>query len=132
MCGWQRVAIGDARRDAVFRAQRMNRRPELGLVPNSWVGYSGSGGLDSNALIEGTVRFVLDVGTTTLSESDLTNASFTDGTSANQNAAGGETSGVPPTTDGMGLVVPALALLSMRLVALAGVAYYIRKPDSRR
>ena len=103
---------------------------EFGLVPNSWVAYRGNSGLDSNALIEGTVQFVLNLGTTGLSETDIRGVYFTYGTFANR-TGGGTTSGAPTTTGGTGIVLT-IALLSILGIAVAVAAYSMRRPDYDR
>ena len=50
--------------------------------------YSGNGGLDNNALIEGTVKFVLN-GVSGFTEADIKNVYFTYGTSAGENTVPG-------------------------------------------
>jgi hypothetical protein len=105
---------------------------EFGLVPNAWVPGSGNGGLDNNALIEGTVQFVLNLNQTGLTEADIRNVYFTYGTAAGENTVPGTTSSTPtttttPTTGN----VPEPALLSMLGIALAGAAYRMRKPRSK-
>jgi hypothetical protein len=105
---------------------------EFGLVPNAWVAGSGNGGLDSNALIEGTVQFVLNLGTTTLTEADIKNVYFTYGTAAGENTVPGTTSSTPTSTSTpTSGNVPEPALLSMLGMALAGAAYRMRKPGSK-
>jgi hypothetical protein len=100
---------------------------EFGLVPNAWLAGSGNGGLDKNALIEGTVMFVLE-GVAGKSESDIRSVYFTYGTSAGENTVPGTTSTIGDTlTTG---AVPEPALLSMLGMALAGAAYRMRKPGS--
>jgi hypothetical protein len=51
---------------------------ESGLLPTAWSAWSGNNYLDSNALVEGTVKFVLNVGSG-LQESDIKNVYFTYG-----------------------------------------------------
>lgn len=104
---------------------------EFGLVPDAWVAGSGNGGLDNNALIEGTVQFVLNLGTTSLNESDIKNVYFTYGTSAGENTVPGTTS--TPTSTGTPTTgsIPEPALLSLLGMALAGAAYRRRRADSK-
>jgi hypothetical protein len=101
---------------------------EFGLVPNAWVAGSGNGGLDQNALIEGTVMFVLE-GVAGKTESDIKSVYFTYGTSAGENTVYGKTSTSGGTTGGTPTTgaVPEPALLSMLGMALAGAAYRMRK-----
>ena len=54
----------------------------FGIVSDGWVAGSGNGGLDGVALIEGIVKFVLDI-PDGLEETDLNNVYFTYGTSPN-------------------------------------------------
>ena len=58
---------------------------------------SGNGGLNGVALIEGTVKFVLNI-PDGLQESDISNVYFTYGTSPNENTLGSTTD--TPTTSG--------------------------------
>jgi len=103
---------------------------EFGLVPNGWVAGSGNGGLDGNALIEGTVRFVLTI-PAGLQESSISNVYFTYGTSPGENTVPGTTA--TPTTSGGPTTgsVPEPAMLSMLGLALAGAAFRMRKPGSK-
>lgn len=102
---------------------------EFGLVPNGWAAWGGNGGLDQNALIEGTVEFVLNIPSGLL-ESDIKNVYFTYGTSAGEKkipgtstttTSGGSTSGS----------IPEPALLSVFGVALAGAALRMRRRGAR-
>jgi hypothetical protein len=100
---------------------------EFGLVPNSWVAYSGNGGLDANALIEGTAKFVLTI-PSGLTEADIRNVYFTYGTSPGENTVPGTTSATPtststPTTGS----IPEPALLTMLGMGLVGLGYRMRK-----
>ena len=89
---------------------------EFGIVPDGWVAGSGNPGLDSNALIEGSVQFVL-TGVAGLTEQDIKNVYFTYGTSAREGTLVGTTSGVQSSN---GSSVPEPALLS--LIGLGAVA----------
>jgi hypothetical protein len=105
---------------------------EFGLVPNGWAPWGGNGGLDANALIEGTVEFVLEIpdGVQVL-ETDLGNVYFMYGTSPTDTRIPGTSS---TTTSGGGTTggsVPEPALLSVLGVALAGVALRMRRRVSR-
>ena len=103
---------------------------EFGLVPNGWVSDSGNGGLDNNALIEGTVRFVLTI-PAGLQESSISNVYFTYGTAAGENTVPG-TSGTPTTSGGPTTgSVPEPAMLSMLGMALAAAAFRMRRPGSK-
>jgi len=92
----------------------------FGIVPDGWVG-SGNGGLNGVALIEGTVKFVLNI-PDGLQESDISNVYFTYGTSPNENTLGTTTD--TPTTSGTPTTggVPEPAVLSLLGLALGGVA----------
>jgi hypothetical protein len=98
----------------------------FGIVPDGWNAFSGNGGLDKVALVEGTVKFVLNI-PDGLQESDIKNVYFTYGTSPSENVLGGTTGGVASTTTGS---VPEPAALSMLGLALAGIAYRLRRRPS--
>ena len=105
---------------------------EFGLVPNGWAAWSGNGGLDGNALIEGTVEFVLEIpeGVQVL-ETDIGKVYFMYGTSPSETSIPGTsttTTGGGGTTNGS---VPEPALLSVLGVALAGAALRMRRRVSR-
>ena len=93
--------------------------------------YSGNGGLDNNALIEGTVKFVLNI-PSGLSESDIKNVYFTYGTSAGENTIPGTTSATPTSTSTpTSGSIPEPALLTMLGMGLVGAGYRMRKSKSR-
>ena len=104
---------------------------EFGLVPNNWIAYSGNGGLDNNALIEGTAKFVLTI-PSGLTEADITNVYFTYGTSAGENTVPGTTSATPTSTSTpTSGSIPEPALLTMLGMGLVGAGYRMRKSKSR-
>jgi len=96
---------------------------EFGIVPDGWVAGSGNGGLDNNALIEGSVSFVLS-GVAGLKESDITNVYFTYGTKAGENTLVGTTNGVVSSG---GSNVPEPALLSLLGLGAIGVARRLKR-----
>jgi len=98
----------------------------FGIVPDGWVAGSGNGGLDSVALIEGAVKFVLTI-PNGLKESDIKNVYFTYGTAPNEGTLGGTTSGTPSTTTTTTSGVPEPGMLSLLGVALAGVGVRLRR-----
>jgi hypothetical protein len=90
---------------------------EFGIVPAEFVAGSGNGGMDGEAFIAGTVKYVLTI-PTGLSESEISNVYFTYGTSPGGGLPG--TPGTGTTTTSTSVPEPAsLALLGMG-VALAG------------
>ena len=103
----------------------------FGLEPDGWVAGSGNGGLDGVPLIEGTVKFVLNI-PDGLQESDIKNVYFTYGTALGEGTlpgTGGVTTSGGGTTTAGGTTgnVPEPATLSMLGLALAGVSYRLRK-----
>ena len=87
---------------------------EFGIVPATFVGGDGNGGMDDNPFIAGTVKFVLTI-PAGLSEDDIKNVYFTYGTSPN-----GGVPGTSITTTSTSVPEPAsLALLGMGM-AVAG------------
>ena len=96
---------------------------QFGIVPDGWVAGSGNGGLDNNALIEGSVQFVL-TGVAGLQASDISNVYFTYGTSANENTLRGTTSGAQSSS---GSSVPEPALLSLIGLGAVGVARRLKR-----
>jgi hypothetical protein len=100
----------------------------FGIVPDGWAPFSGNGGLDGVALVDGTVKFVLNI-PDGLKESDIKNVYFTYGTAAGEGTLQATTSGTPTTTGGQTTngTVPEPATLSMLGLALAGVSYRLRK-----
>jgi len=98
----------------------------FGILPDGWSAVP-NGGLQNVPLIEGTVKFVLNI-PDGLEESDIDNVYFTYGTSANEGTLPGTTSNTPttsgtPTTGG----VPEPATLSMLGLALGGIAYRLKR-----
>jgi len=103
----------------------------FGIVPDGWTPLSGNGGLDGVALVDGTVKFVLNI-PDGLSESDIKNVYFTYGTSPGEGTLTPTTSGTPTTTGGNTTSgsVPEPAMLSMLGLAMAGLGYRLRKRQS--
>ena len=98
----------------------------FGIVPDGWTAYSGNGGLDGVALVDGTVKFVLKI-PDGLAEGDIKNVYFTYGTSANENTLHATTNGSVTTS---GSTVPEPATLSMLGLAMAGLGYRLRRRKS--
>jgi hypothetical protein len=98
----------------------------FGLVPDGWLEFSGNGGLDNVALVDGTVKFVLkNIGN--LQEADIKNVYFTYGTSPGEGTLSATSSGSVTVTSS---TVPEPAMLSMLGIALAGLGYRLRKRQS--
>jgi hypothetical protein len=102
---------------------------EFGIVPDGWTEDQGNNALDAEALIAGTVQFVLQIPNgVTLQESDIKNVYFTYGTSTSEpKFKGGTTTAVPTTGTGSTGSVPEPALLSMLGLALVGVGVQMRR-----
>jgi hypothetical protein len=102
----------------------------FGIVPLGWDPYSGNGGLDGVALVDGTVQFVLTI-PPGLKESDISNVYFTYGTSPGEGTLTPTTSG-SVTTGGGGTTggVPEPATLGMLGLAMASLGYRLRKRRS--
>jgi hypothetical protein len=98
----------------------------FGIVPAGWAPYSGNGGLDKVALVDGTVKFVLKV-PKTLSESDISNVNFTYGTKPNEGTLHAPPSGTGSSVTTTNGTVPEPAMLSVLGVALTGLGYRMRK-----
>ena len=97
----------------------------FGMVPDGWVAGSGNGGLDRVALIEGTVKFVLNI-PDGLEETDITDVYFTYGTSPNEGTLT-RTSGTGSTTTNGSIPEP--AALSLLGLALVGIGYRLRRRE---
>lgn len=98
----------------------------FGIVPDGWTAYSGNGGLDGVALVDGTVQFVLTI-PKGLSEADIKNVYFTYGTQKNEGTLKATTTGFVTTT---GHTVPEPAMLSVFGLAMAGLGYRMRRRKS--
>ena len=93
---------------------------EFGVVPAGFVPFSGNGGVDDNALIAGTVKFVLEV-PAGLSESSISNVYFTYGTSPGEGTVPG--TGITTT----GAQVPEPAALALLGIGFAVIGYRMRR-----
>lgn len=100
---------------------------EFGIVPDGWAPFSGNGGLDNNALIEGSVQFVLN-GVAGLTDADIKNVYFTYGTAAGEGTLVGTTSGSQTTSGGASTGnVPEPALLSLLGLGALGIARRLKR-----
>jgi len=92
----------------------------FGMVPDTWMAGSGNGGLDKVALIEGSVKFVLNI-PDGLTEDQIKNVFFTYGTQAGEKTLVAQAAGIGPRS------IPEPVTLSMLGIALAGFAYRLRR-----